>query len=66
MHLTYNKILRMFVITLFLNPEKSKIDLLIRNERKDSEEKAVFLRKAKNKISEDNSGIRENISRAFC
>jgi hypothetical protein len=43
--------------------------LLIRNEnkeRKDSEEKIVFLRKAKNKISEDNSGVRENISRAFC
>ena len=59
----------MFVITLFLNSEKSTKDLLIRNEnkeRKDSEEKIVFLRKAKNKISEDNSGVRENISRAFC
>ena len=59
----------MFVITLLFNSEKSKIDLLIRNEnkeRKDSEEKVVFLRKAKNEISEDNSGVKENISRVFC
>jgi hypothetical protein len=59
----------MLVITLSLNSEKSKIDLLIRNEnkeRKDQEGKIVFLRKAKNKISEDNSGVRENIYRDFC